>query len=135
MYGLVSTKELPGGNRVCIHCHSIALSVIIPLKETGFDRVVDLCDCGAGGNFETLLKSDTVLYRQIETIHKAIATMIKKECAAAPLNACNITNAELSSYICETFQHIRTTGESKLKERLGTHLEKLLTEREARLTK
>lgn len=136
MYRLVSTEELPGGDRVCIHCHSIALSVRISPRETGFDRVVDLCDCGAGGIFETLLKSDAVLYRPIETINEAIGNMvIREQSAAAPLNAHNVTNAELSSYICETLQHIRVTGEGKLKERLGTHFEKLLTEREARLTK
>ena len=137
MYRLVSTEESLEGDRVCIYCHSIALSVRISPREAGFDRVVDLCDCGAGGNFGTLLKSDAVLYRPIETINEAIGNMIvkKEQSAAAPLNACDITNAELSSYICETLQHIRVTGEGKLKERLGTHFEKLLTEREARLTK
>ena len=128
MYRLVSTEELPGGNRVCVHCHSIALSVRIPPKETGFDRVVDLCDCGAGRNFETLLKSDAILYRPIETINEAIGNMvIREQSAAAPLNAHNVTNAELAIAIEVTVKHINGMS-SLFIDMLKNHLKLLLEE-------
>ena len=129
MYGLVSTEKSLEGDRVCIHCHSIALSVRISPRETGFDRIVDLCDCGAGGNFEALLKSDAVLYRPIETINEAIGNMIvkKEQSAAAPLNANNITNAELAIAIEVTVKHINGMS-SLFIDMLKNHLKLLLEE-------